>query len=141
MNDCIACLHRAEMTDKREAMIKERLRLVSPEWLAVFTAVRSAGPMQSWEIDKWQRTCSKLESEHGMISPGELYDLEHEIDSARAPRLREIARDMLAECHRLRHLIGEMADFRSSVQHNETMSALRDISNTIASDSNGGRSA
>ena len=61
-----------------------------------------------------------------MISSGELYDLADEVLKTGSLTSQEQT-DLIEECHRLRHLIEEMADFRSSKQHQETIEALKAI--------------
>lgn len=60
-----------------------------------------------------------------MIGAGELYDLEEEVKDATRDRLQEATLDLISEIHRLRHLVEEIMDFRSSKNHDETMEALR----------------
>ena len=66
------------------------------------------------------------------ISAGELYDLRDEIKTADADRLRVIAADLLDNNERLGNLIGEMADFRSTKQHEAQMAALKKIGEAAA---------
>lgn len=71
-----------------------------------------------------------LFKEQKMISAGELYDLTDEI--RRTGILTEEQQlDLIDECHRLRHLIEEMADFRASKQHNELIKTLKEIRTNI----------
>jgi hypothetical protein len=65
-----------------------------------------------------------------MISSGELYDLADEVLRTGSLTSQEQT-DLIEECHRLRHLVEEMADFRSSKQHQETIEALRVIREDI----------
>jgi len=65
-----------------------------------------------------------------MISSGELYDLADEIRRT-GSLASDQQTDLVEECHRLRHLVEEMADFRSSKQHNELMEALKKIRSDI----------
>ncbi len=62
-----------------------------------------------------------------MISSGELYDLSGEINSANTERLREITRDLIDNTHRLKDLIGEICDFRSSKENDVIMEKLNQI--------------
>lgn len=60
-----------------------------------------------------------------MIGSGELYDLEEEVKDATRDRLQEVTLDLISEVHRLRHLVEEIIDFRSSKDHDETMKTLK----------------
>ncbi len=65
-----------------------------------------------------------------MISAGELYDLADELRrEGNLPGEKQA--ELIDECHRLSHLIGEMADFRSTKQHDEQMVELKRINETL----------
>ncbi len=71
-----------------------------------------------------------------MISSGELYDLADEVLRTGSLTSQEQT-DLIEECHRLRHLVEEMADFRSSKQHDETMRELKGIRTDIIGEKDG----
>lgn len=65
-----------------------------------------------------------------MIRSGILYDWSAEANDPGTSenRLRDMCRDLIDECHRLRHLINDMAEFRHSKEHDEHMKKLEEIS-------------
>ena len=66
-----------------------------------------------------------------MIGPGDVYDIQEEIETADADRLRVVARKLLDEVHRLRHLVEDMADFRHSREHDAAMKKLGEIKDSL----------
>lgn len=65
-----------------------------------------------------------------MLSPGELYDMRGDIDEGDGLSTSQ-QNDLIDECHRLRHLIEEMASFRESKQHQDTMRKLCEIQQSM----------
>ena len=61
-----------------------------------------------------------------MISSGELYDLRGELEEEKELSFDNCSR-LIDECHRLKHLIEEIIDFRQTKQHDEMMKKLNII--------------
>lgn len=67
-----------------------------------------------------------------MISAGELVDMRGILDQD-TDLTRQQQSDLIEECHRQRHLIEEMADFRNSQEHDKMMAALKEINRKLTS--------
>jgi hypothetical protein len=67
-----------------------------------------------------------------MLTGGMLFDLEEEVKTANTDRCREIGLELISEIHRLRELINEMCDFRSSNEHERMMGEFEKLRKSIS---------
>lgn len=68
-----------------------------------------------------------------MVSSGELYDWAAEARDVKTTpdRLRELCLELIDDLHRLSHLIEEMADFRTTKQHDKVMAEMASIQDKL----------